>query len=61
MLSNIISAAWRSARRDRMFVLLNISGLALGFAAVFLIWLFVRDELSYNNFRRTPTTSIACN
>ena len=50
MLSNITAAAWRSACRDRVFAILNISGLALGFAAFFLIWLFVRDELSYNNF-----------
>ena len=50
MLSNYIATAWRSARRDRIFAVLNIAGLALGFAAVILIGLFVRDELSYNRF-----------
>jgi putative ABC transport system permease protein len=50
MLRNYIMTAWRSARRDRFYALLNVIGLALGFAVVILIGLFVRDELSYNSF-----------
>src|SRR5947209_7386704 len=50
MFRNCLVAAWRSAWRDRLYTLLNILGLALGFAVVILIWLFVRDELSYNSF-----------
>src|SRR3954471_14095283 len=50
MFRNYLAAAWRSASRDRFYVLLNVFGLALGFAVVILIWLFVRDELSYNSF-----------
>ena len=50
MLHNCLAAAWRSASRDWFYSLLNVLGLALGFAAAVLIWLFVSDELSYNHF-----------
>ncbi len=50
MFRNCLAAAWRNARYDRFYALVNIFGLALGFAVVILIWLFVRDELSYNQF-----------
>src|ERR1700722_19001177 len=50
MFRNCLAAAWRNARHDRFYALLNVLGLALGFGVVILIWLFVRDELSYNQF-----------
>ena len=50
MLRNCLSAAWRNAVHDRFYALLNVLGLALGLAAVILIWLFVRDEVSFNRF-----------
>ena len=50
MFRNCLVAAWRSAIRDWFYALLNVLGLALGFAAAILIWLFVSDELSYNHF-----------
>jgi putative ABC transport system permease protein len=50
MFHHYLTAAWRSARRDRFYALLNVFGLALGFAAVILIGLFIRDELSYDRF-----------
>ena len=50
MFRNCFAAAWRNALRDRFFALLYVLGLVLGLAVVFLIWLFVRDELSYNHF-----------
>jgi putative ABC transport system permease protein len=50
MLRNYLAAAWRSARRDWFYALLSVLGLALGFAGIILIWLFVRNELSYNSF-----------
>jgi putative ABC transport system permease protein len=50
MFRNYLSAAWRSARHDRFYALLNVLGLGLGFAMVILIGLFVRDELSFNSF-----------
>jgi putative ABC transport system permease protein len=50
MLRSYLVAAWRSARRDRFYALLNVLGLGLGFAAAILIGLFARDELSYDRF-----------
>ena len=50
MFVNYLVAAWRSARRDLAYAVLNVLGLALGFSVVILIWLFVLDELSYNSF-----------
>ncbi|HET7880862.1 MAG TPA: ABC transporter permease [Acetobacteraceae bacterium] len=50
MLRNCLAAAWRNALHDRFYALLNVFGFALGLAAVILIWLFVRDELSFNRF-----------
>ena len=50
MLRSYLLAAWRSARRDSFYALLNVLGLGLGFAAAILIGLFVRDELSYDRF-----------
>ena len=48
MLKNYFAAAIRSLFRDRAYAAINICGLALGFAAVILIGLYVRDELSYD-------------
>lgn len=48
MLKNYLVAAIRNLFRDRAYAAINICGLALGFAAVTLIGLFVRDELSYD-------------
>jgi putative ABC transport system permease protein len=48
MLKNYLVAAIRNLFRDRSYAGINICGLALGFAAVILIGLYVRDELSYD-------------
>src|SRR5579859_1601785 len=50
MFRHYLLSAWRNASRDRFYALLNVVGLGLGFAAVILIGLFVRDELSYERF-----------
>jgi putative ABC transport system permease protein len=50
MLRSYLAAAWRAARRDRFYALLNLLGLALGFAVVILISLYVRDEVTFNRF-----------
>ena len=48
MFRNYFVAAIRNLFRDRAYAGINICGLALGFAAVILIGLYVRDELSYD-------------
>jgi len=50
MLANYLLVALRSIRRYRIYSLINISGLAIGMACCILIFLYVRDELSYDTF-----------
>ena len=52
MLRNYLAAAIRNLFRNRAYAAINICGLALGFTAVILIGLFVRDELSYDRSGR---------
>ena len=50
MLKNYFKVAWRNMQRNKMNSFINISGLSIGMACVILIVLYVRDELSYDNF-----------
>jgi putative ABC transport system permease protein len=50
MLRNYLAAALRNLFRNGAYAVINIFGLALGFAAIILIALFVRDEYSYDRF-----------
>ena len=50
MFANYVKIAIRNMRRHKGFTLINISGLALGFACSVLITLFVVYELSYDRF-----------
>jgi len=45
-----LKSAYRNILRHKLFSAINILGLSIGLAAVMLIALFVRDELSYDNF-----------
>ena len=49
MLSNYFKIALRNLYRHKGFTLLNISGLAIGMTAGFLVLLYVNFELSYDN------------
>ncbi|HLY58188.1 MAG TPA: ABC transporter permease [Stellaceae bacterium] len=50
MFRNCLAAAWRNAARDRLHSLINVLGLALGFAVAIAIGLYLRDELTYDRF-----------
>jgi putative ABC transport system permease protein len=50
MLINFFKTAWRHITRQKVFSFINISGLALSLTAVWLIALFVVDELSYDRY-----------
>ncbi len=50
MLQNYLAAALRNLVRNGAYTVINILGLASGFAATLLIALFVRDEYSYDGF-----------
>jgi putative ABC transport system permease protein len=50
MIKNYIKIAFRNLWRHKGFSLINIIGLAIGMTAAFLIFMYVRFELSYDNF-----------
>ncbi len=52
MLKNYFKTAVRSLFRYKEYSLINILGLAIGMACVILILVFVRDELSYDQFHQ---------
>lgn len=52
MYKNYLKVAFRSLTKNRVFSLINITGLALGIAASLLILQYVNYELSYDNFNQ---------
>jgi putative ABC transport system permease protein len=50
MLQNYIKIAWRNLLKNPLYSIINISGLALGIGICMLITLFVKDELSFDQF-----------
>jgi len=50
MLKNYFIVALRNLKKHWVYSLINISGLAIGLTACFLIFLYVRFELSYDQF-----------
>ncbi|HVG15654.1 MAG TPA: ABC transporter permease [Chitinophagaceae bacterium] len=50
MLKNYLKIAFRNLWRHRAFSFINIMGLTVGMAACFLIFLYVRFELTYDAF-----------
>ncbi|HZE83687.1 MAG TPA: ABC transporter permease [Puia sp.] len=52
MLKNYFTTAFRNLRRNKVFSILNITGLAIGIATCLVIWLFVQNEWSYDRYNR---------
>jgi len=50
MIKNYLLTAWRNIQKSKGFSLINIVGLAVGLTVCLLILLYVRDELSYDNY-----------
>jgi len=50
MIKNYLRIAFRNLWKHRVYSFLNILGLTIGMSACFLIFLYVRFELSYDNF-----------
>ena len=50
MIKNYFLTAWRNLWKNRTFSLLNISGLAVGISCAALIFLWVEDERTFNNY-----------
>ena len=47
MLKNYLKVAFRSLNRNRVYAFINILGLALGLTITILVFLFIKDETSY--------------
>jgi putative ABC transport system permease protein len=52
MLKSYITIAFRNIFRNKVYSAINITGLAIGMAACFFIFLYVRFELSYDKFHK---------
>lgn len=50
MLKNYLVVALRNLARNRLYSLINIAGFAIGLAVCLLIFLYIRDDLSYDRF-----------
>ncbi|MFI5159862.1 MAG: ABC transporter permease [Sphingobacteriales bacterium] len=52
MIKNYFKIAWRNLVRQRLYSIINISGLAVGLAVCMLIMLYVAHEHSYDRFHK---------
>ena len=65
MFKNYIKVAFRSLNKNRTYAIINILGLALGLAVTILVFMFVKDETSYekhwDGYERIYRTGIKAN
>lgn len=52
MFKNYFKITWRNLSRNKVFSLINISGLSVGLACCMLIFLYAKDEVSYDRFHK---------
>lgn len=52
MFENYFKSAWRNMLKNKSFTLINISGLAIGITVCMLIFLFILNEFSVDNFHK---------
>jgi putative ABC transport system permease protein len=50
MLKNYLKIAWRNLIKNKLYSIINIAGLSVGVACSMLIFLYVSNELSYDEF-----------
>lgn len=60
MIQNWLRTAWRNLRKNRTASVINICGLAIGFSSCLLITLFIRHELSYDEFEAKGNRIVRC-
>jgi putative ABC transport system permease protein len=51
MIKNYFKIAWRTIEKNKLYSIINITGLSIGLAACMLITLFVKDEFSFDQFQ----------
>ena len=52
MFKNYFKTAFRNLLRNKIYSFINIAGLSLGLACAMLIILYVKDEVSYDQFHK---------
>src|SRR4051812_505562 len=52
MIKHYITIAWRNLWKSKVFSLINIFGLAIGLTCCLLMSVYVRNELSYDDFEQ---------
>ncbi|MCP4728308.1 MAG: FtsX-like permease family protein [bacterium] len=60
MFKNYLKVTFRNITRDKGYTMINISGLAIGMACCVMIFLWVRDELSFDNFHEKADRLYNC-
>jgi putative ABC transport system permease protein len=50
MIKNYFKVAWRNLLRNKVFSVIKILGLSIGLAVCILIFLYTKDEISYDQF-----------
>ena len=50
MIKNYVKIAWRNLIRQKLYSIINILGLTIGISAFLLIYLYIQDELTYDQF-----------
>lgn len=50
MMKSYFKTGWRNLLRNKVYSMINITGLAIGMAVVFLIYQYIQVELSYDQF-----------
>src|SRR5262245_877899 len=66
MLRHYLSLALRHVARNKLYALISVTGLAIGFGAATLVGLYVHDELTYERwlpnsdriYRVSPTSNV---
>src|SRR5688500_1411773 len=52
MIKNYITIAWRNLLKHKSFSLVNIFGLAIGIAACLIIFIYIRHELTFDQYNK---------
>ncbi len=55
MLKNYFKIAWRNMLKSKVYSLINIIGLAIGMTVALLIALWIRDELTFDQYHKNHT------
>lgn len=52
MIKNYFKIAWRNLRKNGVYSILNIFGLSIGIAIIMYLFLFIKQELSFDKFNK---------